>query len=275
MIRNRQDLPIALGILGAAGRMGRRLVALAAEDAQFKLVAATEGTGHPLLGQDAGLLAGLSANGILLSDQLPGPPTRLDVMIDFTTPAATRAALQTCAQQHIALVIGTTGLTAADHQAIDQAAATIPVLQAPNMSLGVNLLFALAAQVARRLGDDYDIEITEAHHRFKKDAPSGTALGIAQAICQATGKSMERDLVHGRHGDDALRRRGTIGMHALRMGDVVGDHTVSFATLGERLELSHQATTRDVFVRGALRAAKWLVDRPAGRYHMKDVLGLE
>ncbi len=265
---------IAIAINGAAGRMGRRLVALTLEDAELRLAAALEGPGHPLMGQDAGVIAGAAKAGINLAGDL-AQNVQPQVMIDFTVPAATRLAIDLCVKRKMALVIGTTGLTPDDQRRIDAAAASIPILQAPNMSLGVNLLFALAGQVAAKLGDDYDIEITEAHHRFKKDAPSGTALGIAQAICNATGKSIENDVVHGRHGDDVQRQRGQIGMHALRMGDVIGEHTASFATLGERLELTHIASNRDVFVRGALHAAKWLVrgGKP-GRYAMKDVLGL-
>ncbi|MEX0777034.1 MAG: 4-hydroxy-tetrahydrodipicolinate reductase [Phycisphaeraceae bacterium] len=267
--------PIRLAINGAAGRMGRRLIALACEDPQLTVTAAVEGPASSDLGKDAGAIAGVQTLGVPITDHLPAG-TGAAVMIDFTVPAATRAAIAACIQANLPLVIGTTGLTADDQQRIDQAARSIPILQAPNMSLGVNLLFALAAQVAKRLGDDYDIEITEAHHRFKKDAPSGTALGIAKAICDATGKSLDKDLVHGRHGDDAPRQRGQIGMHALRMGDVVGEHTASFATLGERLELRHVATTRDVFARGALRAAQWLAapGRTPGRYTMAHVLGL-
>lgn len=261
---------ISIAINGAAGRMGRRLVALATEDAELRVAGALDRTE---VGQDAGLLAGVKKLDVPVT---PSLVKKVDAVIDFTVPAGTRAAIETCVKTGSALVIGTTGLTDADHKLIDDAAKQIAILQAPNMSLGVNLLFALAAQVAKRLGDDYDIEITEAHHRFKKDAPSGTALGIAQAICGATGKSITKDVVHGRHGDDVTRRRGQIGMHALRMGDVVGEHTASFATLGERLELTHVATTRDVFARGALRAAKWLAapGRKAGRYGMADVLGL-
>jgi 4-hydroxy-tetrahydrodipicolinate reductase len=262
---------VTIGINGAAGRMGRRLVALGHEAAGLRLVAAVEHAGNPLLGQDAGVVAGIGDIGVPLSDSLPQRPR---VLIDFSVPAATRSALRLCREQGVALVIGTTGLTAEDHAQIDAAAATIPVLQAPNMSLGVNLLFALAGQVAKMLGDDYDIEITEAHHRFKKDAPSGTAIGLAEAICAATGKRYDTHVVHGREGGDAERKRGEIGMHALRMGDTVGDHTASFATIGERLELRHVASNRDVFVHGALRAAAWLADKTPARYTMKDVLGL-
>jgi 4-hydroxy-tetrahydrodipicolinate reductase len=278
-----------IAIHGAAGRMGRRLVALAMEDPGLRLGAAVEMVGHSLLDQDAGDLAGAGRAGVALTDQLPpGRSARdevasgsggtggggVDVVIDFTQPAAFRGMIRAAADAGVAVVVGTTGLTGDDHRLIDEAARKIAVLQAPNMSLGVNMLFALAGQVARRLGDDYDIEITEAHHRFKKDAPSGTAEGIARAICEATGKDPVRDVVHGRHGDDVPRKPGQIGMHALRLGDVVGRHTVSFATLGEELQLTHIASSRDIFARGALTAAKWLKGKPAGRYTMADVLGL-
>ncbi len=262
-------IPIAIN--GAAGRMGRRLVALATEDSSLTVVAALEAPQSPAIEQDAGLVAGVGPLDVPISERLEA---NARVVIDFTTPQATRTILQQCVERGVALVIGTTGLTAEDHAAIDDAAGRIPVLQAPNMSLGVNLLFALAGRVAAQLGDDYDIEIVETHHRFKKDAPSGTAWGIAEAICRATGKDIHRDVVHGRHGDDVTRQRGQIGMHALRSGDVVGRHTVSFGTLGEELSLTHVATNRDVFARGALHAARWLVNKPAGRYTMADVLGL-
>ncbi|MCC7145649.1 MAG: 4-hydroxy-tetrahydrodipicolinate reductase [Phycisphaeraceae bacterium] len=261
----------SLAIHGAAGRMGRRLIALATENSNLKLVAAVEFPGHPDLGKDAGSLAGVGSLGLGLSSTLDVEP---DVIIDFSSPQGTRKIIPLCAQRKIPLVVGTTGLTGEDHQAIAQAAGQTAILQAANMSLGVNLLIALAAKVARQLGDDYDIEITEAHHRFKKDSPSGTALAIAGAICQATGKSVDRDLVHGRQGADTERRRGQIGMHALRLGDIVGKHDIHFASLGEEIVLAHTATTRDVFARGALRAAQWLADKPAGRYSMADVLGL-
>lgn len=259
-------------IYGAAGRMGRRLIALTVENPALTLAGAIEQAGHTLLGLDAGELAGVGPIKLPLTASLPSGGA--DVVVDFTVPAATRHAIDACGAARTALVIGTTGLGSDDHARIDEAARTIPVLQAPNMSLGVNLLFALAAQVARQLGDDYDIEIVEAHHRYKKDAPSGTALGIARAICEATGRDINTALVHGRHGDELERQPGQIGMHALRLGDVVGEHTASFATLGERLELTHVATNRDIFARGALRAAAWLHGKPPGRYGMRNVLGL-
>lgn len=261
---------IPIAITGAAGRMGQRLVALAKQSGRFDLVGAIERPDHEALARDAGEVAGIGALGVPVTFDLRPTP---QVLIDFTAPASMRHWLKTCRDRGIAIVIGTTGLQASDQAAIDQAAADIPVLQAPNMSLGVNLLFKVAAEVARRLGDDYDIEIIEGHHRFKKDAPSGTAMGLADAILNATGKTRDA-LVHERHGDDCTRKPGEIGMHALRIGDEVGRHTAYFAALGERLELTHVATNRDTFVHGALRAAEWLAGRPPGRYSIADVLGL-
>jgi 4-hydroxy-tetrahydrodipicolinate reductase len=260
-----------LAIHGAAGRMGQRLVALAAEDPALKLTAAIEHPDHPRLGVDAGELAGAGQLNVPLTRELEAPA---EVMIDFTNAEGMRRALELCQPKGMALVIGSTGFSADDEQAIDQAAKTLAILQAPNMSLGVNLLFALAGQVAKRLGEDYDIEIVEAHHRFKQDAPSGTALGLARSICEATGKDLDQTLTHGRSGAQP-RQSGEIGMHALRLGDEVGRHSAHFATLGEELTLAHKANTRDVFVRGALAAAKWLVQQNPGRYAMKDMLALD
>ncbi len=263
---------ISVAIHGAAGRMGCRLIALCAADPEVRLNGAIEHSGHPSLGRDAGTVAGIEPLGLPIQDQLN--QAGCDVLIDFAAPAATRVALAHCVETRQAMVIGTTGLTDDDHQTIDQAAGSISVLQAPNMSLGVNLMFALAGQAAKQLGEAYDIEITETHHRFKKDAPSGTALGIASAICQATGKNLNATVVQPTHGADVPRQPGKIPIHALRMGDTVGDHTAAFATLGERLEIRHVATTRDTFVHGAIQAAKWLATQRPGRYHMADVLGL-
>jgi 4-hydroxy-tetrahydrodipicolinate reductase len=249
--------------------MGRRLVALAT-DHGLAVTAALGRAGSQHIGQDAGQLAGTSLK-LPVTNNLPAAAP--DVLIDFTTPAGLRYWLPICRQRKLPIVIGTTGLTPADHAAIDDAAKEIPVLQSPNMSLGVNLLFKIAAEVARTLGDDYDIEIAEAHHRFKKDAPSGTAMGLADAILVATNKTRDR-LVYTRHDTEEPRRRGDVGMSSLRMGDEVGLHTAYFATPGERLELTHRASTRDTFAHGALRAAKWLAAQPAGRYSMADVLGL-
>lgn len=261
------DRTIKIAVAGAAGRMGLRLTAITAETDGAELVSAFERPGHVALGQNAPD----PYSPVVITDAYDGSA---DVLIDFTTPESTRALLAQCVETQTAMVIGTTGLTGADHAAMDEAAESIAIVQAPNMSLGVNLLFALAARAAQQLGDDYDIEIVETHHRFKKDAPSGTALGIAESICRATGKDAKSDLVYTRHGNDCTRQRGKITMQSLRMGDVVGEHTAYFATLGERLELSHVATSRDTFARGAIRAALWLANKKSGRYTMKDVLGL-
>jgi 4-hydroxy-tetrahydrodipicolinate reductase len=259
-----------IAITGAAGRMGCRLVALAKQNASLQIVGAIERPDHPNQAQDAGEVAGVGRIGVPISFDLKPTP---QVIIDFTSPSSMRHWLKTCRDRGIAMVIGTTGLAEQDHAAIDRASADIPILQAPNMSLGVNLLFKIAGEVAKLLGDDYDIEIVEGHHRFKKDAPSGTAAGIADAILKSTGKTRDA-LLYDRHGDEALRKRGEIGMHSLRIGDEVGRHTAYFAALGERLELTHVATSRDTFAHGALRAAKWLAGQKPGRYLMANVLGM-
>ena len=259
-----------LAITGATGRMGKRLIALAAADPKFKLLAAIVRHDSPSLEHDAGEIAGVGPIGLPITHELATKPQAL---IDFTSPVGMRHWLKLCRDRDIALVIGTTGLHATDHDAIDEAARDIPIVQSPNMSLGVNLLFKVAAEVAKKLGDDYDIEIVEGHHRFKKDAPSGTAMGLADAILASTNKTRDR-LVFDRHGLAAERARGDIGMHALRIGDEIGRHTAYFAALGERLELTHVATNRDTFAHGALKAATWVAGKPAGRYTVADVLGL-
>lgn len=261
----------SIAITGAAGRMGQRLLALAKQDGGFKILGAVERPDHSMQGRDAGEVSGAGAIGLPISFDLKATP---QVLIDFTSPDSTRHWLKSCRDRGIAMVIGTTGLQDADHAAIERAATDIPVLQAPNMSLGVNVLFKVAGEVAKMLGDDYDKEIVEGHHRFKKDAPSGTAASLAEAILKAMGKGRE-SLVYDRHGDDVVRKRGEIGMHSLRIGDEVGRHTAYFAALGERLELTHVATNRDTFAHGALRAARWLATQKPGRYAVADMLGLK
>lgn len=266
---------IRIAVHGAAGRMGRRLMALIAQSDDLQLVGAVDRVEHLPSDEEAAALciqAGVSTG--QFQDTVP---KQAEAAIDFSSVAGTRRVLEQCAADRIPLVIGTTGLNAQDHLAIDHAAESIPILQAPNMSLGINLMMILVGRAAQMLGDDYDTEILETHHRFKKDAPSGTALGLASAICKATGKDLANDVCYGQYGPDpgdAPRERGRIGMHAVRMGDVVGEHAVSFSALGERLEVKHIATDRDVFAHGALAAARWLVNQPPGRYGMEDVLGL-
>ncbi len=265
---------VNLAIAGAGGRMGGRLIALGSEDAELEIVAATEAPGHPAIGKDAGAVAGVEPLGVTITDSLDADTLAGALLIDFTTPEATRRHIAFCERSGVGMVVGTTGLSDADQAAIDRAAARAPMLWASNYSLVVNVLFELAARAADMLGDGFDIEILEAHHRFKKDAPSGTALTLARRICETAGRDFDRDLVFTRHGDEVTRQPNEITMQTLRIGDHPGEHTAYFAGLGERLEIRHVSTSRDSYVKGALAAAKWLAGRPAGRYGMKDVLGL-
>ncbi|MFZ9010773.1 MAG: 4-hydroxy-tetrahydrodipicolinate reductase [Anaerohalosphaeraceae bacterium] len=262
----------ALIINGAAGRMGKRIVALAFEGKQFEIVGAADTAEHPDLGKDVGLLAGIEPINVDLSAAFPDSA---DVMIDFSLPQAADVAIEFCAKNTIALVMGTTGLSEGQLAKLNNASKKIAIVQATNMSLGMNLLFATVGKVAKALGDNYDIEIVEAHHRFKKDAPSGTALSLAEAVCEETGRDYPGNLVHGRAGKEATREKGTIGMHAIRGGDIVGEHSVIYSTLGETVRISHSAHTRDTFVRGALAAGEWVAGQKPGIYNMQDVLGLK
>ena len=262
---------IAYGITGACGRMGQRIIALGREDAQLKLAAALESPGHPCLGKDAGEVAGVGPLGVEITAEIP-PGARVDVMIDFSSPAGTMAALRQCVARRTPLVIATTGHSAEQKEEIAEAAHETAILMAPNMSLAVNVLFELARRCAELLrGKGFDVEIVERHHRFKKDSPSGTALHFARLIQEVMGQTQLR---HGREGQVGERPPHEIGMHAIRTGDNVGEHTIIFSTLGETLELVHRAHSRDSYARGALLAAKYLANRPAGSYSMKDVLGL-
>ncbi len=260
---------IRLAIAGAAGRMGSRIIALAAADEQLKVSSALESAGHPSVGKDAGEAAGLGSIGLAIQDRAEAP---FDVLIDFSQPGGTVQWLETCVTRQRPIVIGTTGHSAEQLGQIEAAAKQIPVLKAANMSVGVNLLFKLAGEVASALGDSYDIEIVETHHRFKKDAPSGTAMTLLDSILAATGRDAKKDVVYGRQGETGERPAKQIGMHALRVGDTVGEHEVHFGNLGETVVLKHTAHTRDTFAAGALRAAVWLAEKPAGRYDMHDVL---
>lgn len=263
-----------IAIHGAAGRMGRRLVALAHEAEDLTVAAALEQPGHAQLGRDAGTVAGVGEISVKLADIASLSDVGADVLIDFSLPPGARDALKLCVERGWPCVMGTTGLTTEDQRALDEAAANIPVLWAANFSRVVNVLTELVARAAPMLGDDYDVEVLEAHHRFKKDAPSGTAISLARTICDAAGRDFDKHVVFTRHGDDVPRRPGQITMQALRIGDHPGEHTVYFAALGERLELKHVSTSRDSYARGALGAARWIAGKGPGRYTMKDVLGL-
>lgn len=263
-------MPVRIAINGAAGRMGRRLMALTVSDPDLDLVGALEYDSHPRLGAPVAEIEPEAAARIELTATLSG--IGADAMIDFSTPEGTVRRVREAAEAGIALVIGTTGMTPEESAVVQEASTRVPVIHAGNFSLGINLLVRVAAEVAQALGEDFDIEIAETHHNQKADAPSGTALMLAHSICKAQNRDPADTLVDGRTGRPGARPKGEIGMHALRMGSVVGDHTVHYGSLFERVELTHKAQTRDVFAAGALRAAKWLVGKAPGLYTMDDVL---
>ena len=259
---------------GAAGRMGSRIVALHRDVPGFRLAAALEASGHPALGRDAGEAAGVGTLGVLLAADAGAAITRDRVLVEFSVPEASLEHLRLVARVGGRAVIGTTGFSAAQRDEIATLARQAAILVAPNMSVAVTLAFSLLRTMAKALGDDYDVEITEIHHRYKKDAPSGTAVRMAEIVAEALGRDLRKVGVYGREGLPGERSGKEIAVMALRSGDVVGEHTVSFGTLGERLELTHRAHSRDTFARGALRAVRWIADRAPGLYSMHDVLGI-
>ena len=261
-------------IAGAAGRMGSRLVALLRDERDLRLVAALEAPGHAAVGRDAGEVAGVGQLDIPIGADPENALGRDRLLIEFSIPDASLAHLRVLARKGGRAVIGTTGFTATQTREVEDLAKRVPVLLSPNMSVGVNVAFRVLADIARLLGDEYDVEITETHHRFKKDAPSGTALKMAEVVAQALGRDLAKTAVYGRHGLPGERSRTEIGVLSLRSGDVVGEHTVSFGSLGERIELTHRAHSRDTFARGALRAARFIAGAPPGLYSMQDVLRL-
>lgn len=264
-----------IGITGAAGRMGRILIeAIALKEGQLSLAAAIEQPGSSLLGADSGELSGQGKNGVTVVGSLAEVIGDIDVLIDFTVPAATMSNVGLCVEHGVAMVIGTTGFTPEEQTAIEQAAERTPICKASNFSTGVNVCFKLLDMAARVLGDDVDIEVYEAHHRHKIDAPSGTALSMGQVVADALGRDLSKVAVYGREGQTGARDRDTIGFATVRAGDIVGDHTVTFAADGERVEITHKASSRMSFARGAVRAAGWLASQKAGLYDMRDVLGL-
>ncbi len=262
-------------VAGAAGRMGKRLIGLVSAQDGARVVGALEYSEHPFLGRDAGEVAGIGRLDVPLVGSFAGlSGSKADVMIDFTAPQATLANLEWAQAESVAMVIGTTGMSEAEREQIRLAAKKIPVVFAPNMSVGVNVLFKLAAEVAGIFGDDFDVEILEAHHRLKKDAPSGTAVRLGEIVADTLGRDYPQDAVFTREGFTGERTRREIGMQTLRAGDIVGEHTVMFGGMGERVELIHRAHSRDNFAAGAVRAALWLEGRDPGLYDMQDVLGL-
>ena len=260
-------------VAGAAGRMGTRIIALLQESSGLRLAGAIEAAAHPALGQDAGEVAGVGRRGVTITADAAAL-ARDRILVEFSAPEATLEHLRLASAHGARAVIGTTGFSQAQRQEITGLATRVPIMLASNMSVGVTVALKLLPLMARALGDDYDVEISEIHHRFKKDAPSGTALSMAEVVAEALGRDLAKVAVHGRQGLPGERTRKEIGVLSLRSGDVVGEHTVSFGSLGERLELTHRAHSRDTFARGALRAVRWIADRPPALYSMADVLGL-
>jgi 4-hydroxy-tetrahydrodipicolinate reductase len=263
-----------IAVMGAAGRMGKTLIEAVSLAEGAKLSAAIDRADSSLVGVDAGELVGLGKIGVTLVGDLAAVVDDFDVLIDFTHPSVTLKNLDVCRQAGKAMVIGTTGFTPEEKQQLSEAAKQIPIVFAANFSVGVNLCLKLLDTAARVLGDDVDIEIVEAHHRHKVDAPSGTALRMGEVVANALGRDLQKVAVYGREGQTGARERETIGFATVRAGDVVGDHTVLFAADGERVEITHKASSRMTFAKGAVRSALWLQERDAALYDMQDVLGL-
>lgn len=262
-----------MAVTGAAGRMGRTLIRMISESADLTLGVALERKDSEFLGADAGELAGVGPLGVMLGHDVAGALGEFDVLVDFSVPEATLHALHACREGAKKIVIGTTGFDATGQSLIDAAAADIAILQAPNMSIGVNVCFRLIEIAARALGDDVDVEVMEVHHRDKIDAPSGTALRMGEILADALDRDLAQDAIYGRQGVTGPRDRRTIGFASLRGGDIVGEHTVMYAGTGERIEITHRAQSRDNFAQGALRAARFLESQQSGLYDMQDVLG--
>jgi len=265
---------VRIAVAGALGRMGSRITVLSREYGSLKLTGAFERKGHRDIGRDIGTLIGIGETGIILEDSLEKVIDQADVIIDFTHTSSSIWHLKLASSMGKAMVIGTTGFTKDELAEIGSLAMNIPVVLSPNMSVGVNLLLVVLKDIAKVLGEEYDIEIIEAHHRLKKDAPSGTAMKMAQVIAEALNRDLDDVAVYTRKGMIGERTRKEIGIQTIRAGDIVGEHTVLFGGLGERIEITHKASSRDTFARGALKAALWVHGKPAGLYSMQDVLEL-
>jgi 4-hydroxy-tetrahydrodipicolinate reductase len=261
-------------VAGAGGRMGGRIIHMIRQRQDLELVGAFERPDHPFIGQDAGQVAGGGPLGVRIGTSLGESAGKADVLIDFTSPAATLENVRVASAIGLSVVIGTTGIGGPMLETIRQAAAAIRCVMSPNMSVGVNVLFRIAGEMARLLGPDYDMEILEVHHRLKKDAPSGTAMQLARVLSTAAGRDLEKVAVYERKGMIGERTDQEIGIQTWRAGDITGEHTVMFGGIGERIELIHRAHNRDNFARGAVRAAIWVVAQSPGMYDMQDVLGL-
>jgi 4-hydroxy-tetrahydrodipicolinate reductase len=266
--------PIQVIVTGAGGRMGGRIIALLKESPALALAGAVERSGHPALGRDAGDAAGCGRLGVPITDRVEKAIDKASVIIDFSAPSATLDYLNIASEKKCAMVIGTTGFSKEEIKQVSANAKKVPCVLSPNMSVGMNRMFRLIADIARQAGPEYDLEIVESHHRHKKDAPSGTALKLAQILAQALGSDLASVAVYARHGITEERKPNTIGIQSVRAGDIIGEHTVIFGGLGERLEIKHTAQSRDAFARGAIKAAEWVARQKPGLYDMMDVLGL-
>lgn len=269
------EIPINIAVTGAAGRMGKAIVAAVQTNPNTALSGALEVSGSPALGMDAGEAAGIGRAGVKITDDRDRAFKKAAVIIDFSTPEASMMTLEEAVHLKKALVIGTTGFSHHQRDRIKELSSSARVVMSPNMSVGVNLLLKLVHDTAKAIGNEYDMEIIECHHRHKKDAPSGTAVRIAEVIATAVDRDLEKVAVYARKGIIGERRPQEIGIQSIRAGDVVGDHTVIFGAPGERIELTHKASSRETFAQGAVRAAIWITGRESGIYDMQDVLGLK
>lgn len=265
---------INVGVIGAGGRMGRMLVEAVQQNPQTTLTAAIERQGSSLVGADAGEVAAVGRLDVQIVDDLQSVINKIDVLIDFSLPDATEQNMQVCAAHNVAMVIGTTGFNEQQEQVLATASEQVAIVYAGNYSTGVNLSLKLLGMAAKAFGTDADVEVIEAHHKHKIDAPSGTAYMMAEAVAEARGQNLKDVAVYGREGQTGAREAGTIGIHAIRGGEIIGDHTVMFIADGEVVEITHRARARMTFAAGAVRAATWIVQQSAGQYNMQDVLGL-
>lgn len=261
-------------VIGAAGRMGKTILSCLNDTSGVEIGGGTEAIGSPTIGKDIGEVAGIGAKRLVISDHLEKVFLSCDVAIDFSSPESTMESIRLAAKLGKSIVVGTTGFSSAQKEEIRALCKKVRCVMAPNMSIGVNVLFKVVHDMARILGDAYDVEIVEAHHKFKKDAPSGTAVRISEVVADALGRDLDEVGVYGRKGMSEGRPPKEIGIHTLRAGDIVGDHRVLFGGIGETLEISHRAQSRETFARGSIRAAQWVVNQPPGLYDMQDVLGL-
>lgn len=264
-----------VAVCGAAGRMGKAILGICEKEDGIQVTAAIEHTDHPKLNQDSGYIAGIQENNVPITADISSVLDSFDVAIDFTSPQATISTLHHCVNSGKRMIIGTTGLDDAEQAIIKSASKEIGIVFAPNMSIGVNVCFKLTELAAETIGDSADVEIIEAHHRMKKDAPSGTAVHLGEIVAKKLGRDFKQSAVYGREGIIGERDGGTIGFETIRAGDIVGEHTVMFATSGERIEITHKASSRNTFAIGAVRAAGWIVDKNKGLYDMQDVLSLK